>query len=298
MNSDTNSWPNTGPVCGLYVPGDRPDRFGSAVASGADLVVIDLEDAVAPDAKAAAREHVANFLRSGPDRSDPAVELAVRVNGVRTEFFAADLAMLDLLASAGIRLAEVRIPKVEQPGDIESVAVTGHPVAALVESAVGLTRVDDLARVPGLVSVGLGEADLQADLRTTTEDALAYARSRVVVACAAARLRSPAMSVYRQIDDATGLAESCLRGRELGIFGRSAVHPRQVPVIRAAFRPNQTDVAWADEVMTALGAPGAAGAIRLADGSLADAAMRRRASSILAQIGTSPGSAGPAGGLS
>ncbi len=268
-----------GPVCGIYVPGDRADRFSKAVASGADLVVLDLEDAVAPAAKAVARERVTAFLTGGT----APVDLAVRVNAVDSAFFAADLAALESWSGAGARLSEVRVPKVQHPSDVTTVAAF-FPVAALIETARGVTGCEAIAAAPGVVSLGLGESDLRSELLVAGEEAFDYLRSRIVVAAAAADLRPPAMAAYPQIEDLDGLAKSCARGRSLGMYGRSAIHPSQVSVIKAAFRPGETEVRWAHDVLAALeaGDRQAQGVVRAADGSMVDAAMRRRAETIVA----------------
>jgi citrate lyase subunit beta/citryl-CoA lyase len=137
-----------------------------------------------------------------------------------------------------------------------------------------------------VASLALGEADLAAELGLDGEDAFSWVRCRVVVAARAAGLPAPMMSAYPDLRDLAGLADSCAAGRRLGMRGRTAVHPSQVPVIRAAFAPTDADVAWAREVVAAAGAGGVA---RLGDGSMVDAAMTRRAEAILA----SGGAAGP-----
>jgi len=275
--------PVPGPVCALYVPGDRPDRFEKAARSGADQVVIDLEDAVAPDGKAQARINSAEYLGS-PNRVMTAVVL--RINGVDTEHFEADMILLHQLAAHGHLPAEVRLPKVESADEVAILAaIPGLAVAALIESALGLEAATDIASARGVVSIGLGEADLRSELMLESEDSLAYARSRVVVAAAAAGLRSPAMAAYPNLEDVQGLASSCQLGRTLGCYGRSAVHPHQIPVIRDAFRPTIDEVTAAREILRSLdaGLEAGRGVVRNASGAMVDAAMRRRAEILLAR---------------
>ena len=250
-------------IVALYVPGSRPDRFDRAAATGAE-VILDLEDAVALEERPQARAAVAAWVAThgGP--------VQVRVNAPGTEAGAADVAALP----AGVPL---RVPKVEHPDQLAPLA--GHPLHVLVESAAGVEGALDLARAASVVSIGLGEADLAAELGVSSERAFDWIRSRIVVAAAAAGLPAPMMSAYPDLRDLAGLEASCRHGRELGMRGRTAVHPAQVVVIRRAFAPTDRELAWADEVLRALGA--ASGVATLADGSMVDAAMARRARSIL-----------------
>jgi citrate lyase subunit beta / citryl-CoA lyase len=262
----------------LFVPGDRPDRFTKAVHSGADAVIIDLEDAVAPERKADARAAAVDFLSgySGP------VPVHVRVNGLETAESAADLGALAGLSA----LAGVRLPKVQSPQDVHEVAarLPGVPVHCLIETALGVEGAFAIATAgPTVAGIGLGEADLRGDLGVTDDAGLAYARSRVVVAARAAGLPPPAMSVYPDTNDLDGLAASCRAGRALGFLGRSAIHPRQLPVIAAAFRPTGGEVARARAVLDALAEAAAAGrgTAVLPDGRFVDRAMEPGARRIL-----------------
>lgn len=248
----------------LYVPGSRPDRFDKAAATGAG-VILDLEDSVAPGDKTAARAGVVEWLETttydGP--------LQVRVNAPGSADLALDLAAIP--ASV-----EARLPKVESTEDLAPLA--GRRVHVILESALGVENALMLARLPGVASLALGEADLAAELGMDGEDAFDWVRSRVVVASAAAGLPAPLMAAYPNVRDLAGLADSCRRGRRLGMRGRTAIHPSQVPVIRSAFAPSPEELAWAADVLAALDSTGVA---TLVDGSMVDAAMARRARAIL-----------------
>jgi citrate lyase subunit beta/citryl-CoA lyase len=243
----------------LYVPGDRPDRFAKAVASGADAVILDLEDAVAPPRKAYARAAVAEFLG---DRH--AVPVHVRIASVE-----------DLPATTGA--AGLRLPKVESPEQVRAVAaLTGAELHPLVESAAGVENAYRIATAhPAVASIGLGEADLRSDLGVADEAALAWPRGRLVVAARAAGLPPPAMSVYPDVSDVDGLAASCRLGRRQGFLGRAAIHPRQLPVIVEAFRPEPEEVARAVTLLAGVAeaADAGEGTVVLADGRFADRAM-------------------------
>lgn len=265
----------------LYVPGDRPERFAKAAASGADPIVIDLEDAVVPAAKAAARDNALAWLHAGPH----AVRTEVRVNG-DPRWAADDLRALSVAPS----VAGIRLPKVESADDVRAAVELLQPgastgVTALLESARGVEAAYEIARAdPRLTAIGLGEADLASDLGVGDETGLQWARSRVVMAARAAGLPAPLMSVYPHVSDLDGLARSCRAGRALGMVGRSAIHPRQVPVIVAAFTPTQEESDRASEVLAAVDEAEKAGrgVAALPDGRMVDAAMTGRARRTLA----------------
>ncbi|MGN9914016.1 HpcH/HpaI aldolase/citrate lyase family protein [Phytohabitans sp. LJ34] len=241
----------------LYVPGDRPDRFAKAVASGADAVILDLEDAVPLPRKAYARTAVAEFL------AEPAHDVPVHVRIASTE---------DLPATTGA--AGLRLPKVESAEQVRAVAaLTEAELHPIVESALGVEHAYAIATAhPAVAGIGLGEADLRSDLGVTDEAALAWPRGRLVVAARAAGLPPPAMSVYPDVSDVDGLAASCRLGRRQGFLGRAAIHPRQLPVIEAAFRPSPAEVARAEALLAGLAQSGD-GPLLLPDGRFADRAM-------------------------
>lgn len=271
------------PLTLLYVPADRPDRIPKAFAAGADVVIIDLEDAVSPALKETARQHAVEAAASAPGACQ------VRVNAAGTPWHDDDLdAVRALPASVGLRL-----PKCDDRTDLARiVAQTGdRPLHLLIESARGLESAYDLARAhPSVASIGLGEADLRADLGVTDEAGLAWARSRVVCAAAAAGLPSPTMPVFADVADEPGLRESCRTGRALGMVGRTAIHPRQLTVIREVFTPTDAELARAREVLEAAsgGTAAGVGAIALPDGRFVDEAVVRQARRLLAQAPPEP----------
>jgi citrate lyase subunit beta/citryl-CoA lyase len=179
-------------------------------------------------------------------------------------------------------LAAVRLPKVESADDVRAAAnLTDAALSCLIESALGVERAFEIATAhPRVVAVGLGEADLISDLGTSE---LSWPRSRIVVAARAAGLIPPAMSVYPHVDDLDGLAASCRDGCASGFRGRAAIHPRQLPVIREAFRPSPDEVADAQAVLAAFAqaADAGRGVTVLPDGRMVDAAMIGRAHRIL-----------------
>ena len=261
---------STLPRTALYVPGDRPDRFDKAVASGADIVILDLEDAVGPDHKVEARSNVVWWLRA---RNPRMRTVQVRVNAAETPWHLDDVTALP-------DDVPIRLPKVESATALA--VLEGRTVHALIESATGLERAYDIASHPLVATVALGEADLVADTGVVAEVGLDWMRTRLVVAARAADLPAPLMSAYADIPDLQGLAESCKRGRELGFWGRTAVHPSQIAVIASAFTVEESDARWARSVVEAVEA--ASGGVAVLDsGAMVDEAMVRRARELLAR---------------
>ena len=256
----------------LYVPGDRQSRFAAALTSGADIVVVDLEDAVLPGRKDAAREAAVTLLGS-----DPAVPVHVSVNAGSSPWQDGDL--LALAGAPG--LGDVRVAKVESAAELDAVAerLPGVRLHALIESALGVQAMEDIARHPRLATLGLGEADLHSDLGLRGEEALAWVRSRLVVACRAAGLPPPMLSVYPDVHDTAGLVGSCRRGRDLGFVGRSVIHPNQIAAVVDGFRPTAAEVDHAAQIGAAVGH--GTGGVTVLHGQMVDPAMVGAAQRVL-----------------
>ncbi|MFE2048905.1 HpcH/HpaI aldolase/citrate lyase family protein [Streptomyces sp. NPDC059459] len=253
------------PLTWLYAPGDRPRVVAKALAAGADVVVVDLEDAVAPDRKRYAREATAELL--GEPQPVP---VHVRVNALDGPLAAADLAALAQLPG----LSGLRLPKVTSPEQITAVAAAtgGPPLYALLETALGVERAYPIAAAhPALRGIALGEADLRADLGVRGDTGLDWSRSRVVVAARAAGLAPPSQTVHPDTRDLEGLAASCAHGRALGFLGRAAIHPRQLPIIERAYLPTDRELEEAETIVKA--ATAQPGALALPDGRFVDAAV-------------------------
>lgn len=265
------------PLTLLYAPADRPDRVAKALRSAADVVLVDLEDAVAPARKDEARQNAVRLLAAEPR------PVQVRINHASTPWHAADVAAL-----AGLPVAVgARVPKAESPEQVRALAAAlpGRALHLLVESALGVERAFALASAsPQVASIGLGEADLRSDLRLDGDEGLSWARGRVVVAARAARLPPPSMSAYTHVRDPDGLAASCRTGRAMGFCGRTAIHPAQLDTIRAAFLPSPEEAERARTVVERVAGAAAAGvgALALDDGTFLDAAMVERARAVLA----------------
>jgi citrate lyase subunit beta / citryl-CoA lyase len=245
----------------LFVPGDRPERFAKAEASGADVVVLDLEDAVAPSAKAEALSHVVAWLGAGH-------HALVRINAVGAPTHAAELAALP-----GVT---VMLPKTESAAQVESI---GAPVVALLETPVGIRDADAIAAAEGVVRLALGTVDLGAELGVDPASyaAMAYSRGRLVVASAAAGLPGPIDGVTVALDDPARLDADLAVSRDLGLTAKLCIHPRQVETVNSGFAPSAEEVAWARRILDAA----AGGGVVVVDGAMVDAPVVTRARRIV-----------------
>jgi len=263
----------------LYVAGSDPRRIEKALASEADAVVIDLEDAVAPERKDEARRIAAGVLETEPPKP-----VFVRVNAPSTA-----LRERDIEAVAGRNLYGLRLPKTESAEDVRSVAARLEElgceggIQCLIESALGLEMAFEISHAhPRVMGLGPGEADLAADLGVSGEEGLLYARSRIVSACRAAG-RVPVQSVYTNVRDLDGLRRSTAEGKRLGFFGRSAIHPVQVQIINGVFTPTEDEVNEAENLLNRLESASASGTgvFVLEDGRFVDEAVVREARSTI-----------------
>lgn len=257
----------------LFVPGDRPERFAKAAASGADLVLLDLEDAVSPASKAAARTHVAAWLTEHV--------AAVRVNPAGSPWFEDDL------AAVAAQPCVVMVPKAESPAVLAEVAGRlpgGSAIIALVETARGVLGARPLAEVPGVARLAFGSYDLAAELGVSPDDpdAMATSRSTLVLASAAAGLPAPVDGVTGDVRDDDGLRADVTRAVRLGMVAKLCVHPRQVPVVHDALAPTAAQVAWAESVVAAATADG----VTVVDGRMVDKPVIERARRLLERVRT------------
>ena len=262
----------------LFVPGDRPDRFDKAAAAGADLVVLDLEDAVAPDAKDRARNEVVGWLRT---TTAPA---AVRVNVADSPWHDADLAALAELCTLADLPCTVVLPKAQDPALVAAAVAAlgdGSAVIVLLETARGILRAEQIAAVPGVVRLALGTYDLAAQLGVDPDDtsAMAAARGALVLASAAAGLAGPVDGVTGDVRATDRLVTDVRRAAALGFAGKLCIHPAQVAPTAAAFAPGADEVVWAQRVVAAAEAAG--DGVLLVDGRMVDRPVVDRARRIL-----------------
>ncbi|MEV5156457.1 CoA ester lyase [Streptomyces werraensis] len=227
----------------LFVPGHRPDRFTKATSSGADLVIIDLEDAVGARDKATARDHTASWLAEGN-------RVIVRINPPGTRWFEDDLG---LVARQG---CPVIVPKAEDPAALQEITARTSGrcrIIALIETAAGVERCVEVCATAGVVRAAFGNVDLAGQLGVAPGDhtALAYARSRLVSASAAAGISPPIDGVTTAIDDTDALTTDIAHARRLGFTGKLCIHPAQLQAVARGFAPTESELEWARTVLDA-----------------------------------------------
>ena len=281
----------------LYVPGDRPDRVAKALVSGADCVVVDLEDAVAPERKAAARAGAVQGI-SG-DRA-PACAVGVRLNALASGLLADDLAAL---APVWSRLDVLLLPMTPDAGTVQQVAAlldrvdgaAGPMLVPMIETAAGVLAAASIAAAGDRVlTLALGPADLSAELglQLTPEGLeLLHVRSQLVLAAAAAGRIGPIDGPWLDVSDDAGLTAAATAARRLGFSGMQVLHPRQLPTVREAFAPSAAQLTWARSVDAAFEEARARGvaSIRLPDGTFVDPPIAARARALLAVAVPPPG---------
>lgn len=256
----------------LFVPGNRPERFAKAAASGAHCIIIDLEDAVGPEDKDAARGHAVQWFADGGSG-------VVRVNGADTPWFEADLAAL-----SNTRQAAVMVPKAEP----ESLAHTARrlpqrPLIALVETVSALIGLPDLVAVPGVERLAFGNLDFGIDARIPgAGPVLDPARFQIAIHSRQAGLPPPIDGVTVAIRDAAALRDDVARAKALGFTAKLCIHPSQVAEVNAGFAPAADEIDWARRIVAA--AVQAGGAAVQVDGKMVDRPVLDRARAILAGI--------------
>ncbi|MBY4896897.1 CoA ester lyase [Cupriavidus sp. AU9028] len=258
----------------LFVPADRPERFAKAHASGADMVILDLEDAVAPADKERARALLDDYLAAGGSGM-------VRVNGTQTRWFEDDLRVCRHPGVHGVIL-----PKAEAKEQIAQTRARLPERAALlplIETAAGMTRAAEVAAAPGVQRLVFGTVDFRTELAIEGDDLeLLTFRSLLVLASRTAGIGAPVDGVTVAIADVEELRAASWRGRRLGFGAKLCIHPSQVPHVNDAYRPAPAQLAWARRVLEQ--ARVESGAFQL-DGEMVDAPVIARARALLEQVG-------------
>lgn len=226
----------------LFVPGSRPERIAKALGSAADMVCVDLEDAVPADGKAAAR--AAALAALGDAR------LAIRINALTTIEGIRDLAAL---IGADCQPAALLLPMVDEPGEVRvaRAALPQVPLIPLIESAAGLAMAARIAAEPGVAAMMFGGGDLANQLGVALAwEPLLVARSQLLLACAGAGVGSIDVP-FIHLDDQDGLARESRAARALGFTAKAAIHPAQIDAIARAFAPSDADRADAHAAIAA-----------------------------------------------
>ena len=262
----------------LFVPASRPDRISKAVACGADAVIVDLEDAVAPEAKSQARDALARHVDAHPqDR------LWVRINDGTTPWFEDDLALCRSLPS----VAGILLPKAEAPDHVYSVSGAGKPLIPVIESAAGLQALGRIAAAHGVARLSFGILDLLVEFgaRPHTEGSrivLDQIRFQILVASRMHGLGAPLDCVHPDFTDLDAFEQSAALARDMGFGGKLCIHPTQVPVAHRVYQPLQAEIDWARRVVEHADATGEY-AFRV-DGRMVDLPLIQLARRVLERV--------------
>jgi citrate lyase beta subunit len=257
----------------LFAPGSDERKLAKALSSAADAVVCDLEDAVAPADKDAAREVTRRALAEAGERGPARL---VRINAAGTAWFEDDLAF-----TAGLALDGIVLPKAS-PDAVAALGTDGPPVVAIVETAMGLRQAYEIASGTRVAALLLGSVDLSAEVglepRPDAQEIL-YARSKVAIDSAAAGVRGPLDVVHLDFGDEAGLEEQCRLARALGFRGKASIHPGQIETINRVFSPSDEEIAWARGVVEAF--DGQSAGVLAVNGAMVDRPVVERARRIL-----------------
>ncbi len=262
----------------LFVPATRPERIPKALATGADVVIVDLEDAVAESQKLEARANLEAFLADNPQ-----ARVLVRVNAATHAQHVEDLTVCARHAS----VAGVLLPKAESAAQVTRAAACGKPIWPIVESARGLADLAEIAAAEGVERLSFGALDLGLDLGIASgtagaERILDQARYALLLQSRLAGLAAPLDSVFPDIKNLHGLAETTAAARDMGFGGLLCIHPSQVAVVHETLMPDAEELAWAQRVLAA----GASGeGVFVVDGQMVDAPVVGRARRLLQRAG-------------
>lgn len=250
----------------LFVPGTRPERFAKALDSGADGVIIDLEDAVAEENKKRARDAIRSAWPTF--NAEQKKRLIIRSNSPGSQFYAADL-----ILAQELDVACLLIPKSESLDQINGAAqiLPNTAIIPMIETAIGLDRINDIATAEQVLRLALGNLDLQADLGMvcdSQESELQTARFQIVLASRLAQIAPPIDGVTPSTDDIERVTNDAERAKRMGFGGKLCIHPKQVPLVKAAFLPSAEEISWAFRVIEADKAS-KGGAVKL-DGRMID----------------------------
>ncbi|NLP65138.1 HpcH/HpaI aldolase/citrate lyase family protein [Paraburkholderia sacchari] len=271
-NADDTGRATFSPQSYLFVPGSRPERFERALSSGADAVIVDLEDAVAHDAKDAAREAIANWV----SHRHPVL---VRINARATQWFEQDAKLGALDGVAGIVL-----PKAECAEDVASVIALARrsvPVYPLIESARGMWNAMDIAKAQCVKRLMFGTLDFIAEMGMPDDgEPLNHYRSQLALISRVAGIDAPVDGVTPDIHDLARIERDALNGKRLGFGAKLCIHPQQIEPVHRCYRPSEQELAWAARVAEAA-SKADAGAITV-DGKMVDRPVLLRAQQIIA----------------
>ena len=250
----------------LFVPGTRPERFQKALDSGADAVILDLEDAIPEEEKELARNAIRSAWPSFTQEQKG--RLVIRSNSPGSKFYSADL-----ILAKELDITCILIPKSESPDQINGAALVlpNTAIIPMIETALGLEHLREIANSNQVIRLALGNIDLQVDLGMTCgvdETELQTARFQIVLASRLAEIAPPIDGVTPSTDNIEQITHDAKRAKRMGFGAKLCIHPKQIAIVQAAFMPSQEDLVWAKRVMEADQAS-KGGAVKL-DGRMID----------------------------
>ena len=266
----------------LFVPATRIDRIDKAFASGADAVIVDLEDAVAKQDKAEARDALKNYYDDQNEKQtyEP---IWLRINQAGSEEFFKDIVLCQKMPN----LAGVLLAKAEKAEDINSVhQVTSLPVIALIESAIGLYQIDSMAKVVGLAAFSYGFLDLCNDLQVqvgtpSAEIVANQIRYQLILTSKVHQLSPPIDTIYPDFNDEVGLGDRVQLWSQMGMAGMLCIHPKQVEIVQKVLQPTDKELSFARRVVEEYERNGQA--VFTIDGEMVDAPVIERSCQLLAK---------------
>lgn len=255
MTTERPSTIATLPISYLFVPGNRPERFAKAVDAAPDAIILDLEDAVHPDSKAAARAAIWAWQES---RARVSCQRYIRLNSVGSRFFSQDMTWLGDMRYPE-RCAGIFLPKAEYSEALCEVVerlLAWQPdlkIVAIIETAKGLHQVESIASIAGVSRLAFGSLDFSLDINCSqVPEAFLFARNRIVLASRTAGLPAPIDGVTPAISDLAVVRHDAHYARSLGFGAKLCIHPGQLTTVQRAFLPDAHQLAWADRVMQAV----------------------------------------------
>lgn len=281
MTSDRPSSKTSLAISYLFVPGNRPERFSKAIQAGADAIIFDLEDAVHPDSKAAARAAIWAWQERMPRVS---CERYIRLNRVGSALFRQDQNwLIDMRYPE--RCNGIFLPKAQCCEALAQVVErllewqSELKIIAIIETAKGLQQVESIAAIPGIARLAFGSLDFALDINCSQiPEAFLFARNRIVLASRTADLPSPIDGVTPAISDMALVARDSHYARSLGFGAKLCIHPSQLVTLQRAFLPDSRQLAWADRVMRAVATGSHAVQV---DGEMVDLPLIERARRLL-----------------
>ncbi len=258
----------------LFVPGDRPERFEKAIASGAHEIVLDLEDAVAEDRKREARDAIANWLSSRPNAT-------VRINAADSLWFEEDIKMIGEHPGLAVMLPKADLETTREVSN----RLDDRPITALIETVRGVCELRELLALRGVERAAFGSLDFSVESGIEDKgDALTPVRIQIVMESRYAGIMPPVDGVSLELKDTDRITTDTLRSRSLGYGGKLCIHPKQVVPVNETFLPTSVEREWATKVMAAIESSG--GGATSVDGKMVDKPVIEQARRILAEHGT------------